>query len=701
MFRRRAAIPRATISIRWSLFQTLIVVVLLTTAAIMAATWQFGRRAVQSVSRSLLDRAADHADTALHQFLAPAHDDITVIRGWVGVGVLDPRSVESVNALLMPLLASHPQVNMFTTGDAAGYHILLRREGETWFNREMRPDWGTTAHISRWRDADTLIERNERPESFNHRERPWYKANIGRAATDDIFWTRPYLAHDSQRPIMTAALRMQHPIYGPLVGAVHVFLADISEFTTRMSPSPNGLVAVLDDSNKLVGLPSDRRFQDAEARREALLVKVSEAGVPSLALAVEHWRGAGRPSEPFQITVDGESWWAGFRRVPLSEKRSLWIGTLVPESDFVGPLEEQQRTVLLIAFVVLCLSAIISFMVARTYSSVLDRLVEQSERIQNLDLASVRVVGSRLREVNQLAQAQERMRVALESFSKYVPIELVRELLKRGEAAQIGGRTEVLTVFFSDIRGFTTISEQMPPDELTAQMAEYFEAMLAVLTEEKATIDKFIGDAIMAFWGAPTADPHHATHGVRAALRCQDRLTTLNAAWVAAGKPALHTRIGLATGRVLVGNVGAPKRLNYTLLGDTANLASRLEGTNRFYGTGILASEATRLASEGAAEWREIDRVAVKGKHECVAIHEPLGLIGDVDPGRRRQARLYEALLGQFRAREFVPMQHAAVAYLAEFPEDLATERLVAAAAAYETTPPGDAWDGSTSLSEK
>jgi adenylate cyclase len=693
--------PRATVSIRWSLFQSLILVVVLITTAIMFATWQFGQRTVRAVSRSLLDRAADHADTALQQFLAPARDDIAVIRTWTSEGVLDPRSPESVNALLMPLLASHPQVDMFTTGDPAGYHILLRREGDSWFNREMRPEWGSTAHTARWRNARTLIERGERPETFNHRERPWYKANIGRSVDDEIYWTRPYLAHDSQKPIMTAALRMQHPQHGPLVGAVHVFLEDLSAFTTRMAPSPNGVVAVLDDANKLVGLPRHPRFEDREARADAVLLKVSEAGVPSLAVATERWRGLGRPLEPFQVTVEGEKWWAGFRRVPLSDKRSLWIGTLVPESDFVGAIEEQQKAVLMIALVVLGLSALISLLVARSYSVVLDRLVEQSERIQNLELAPGKRVGSRLREVNQVAQAQERMRVALESFSKYVPIELVRELLKRGEAAQIGGRTEVLTVFFSDIRGFTTISERIPPEELTAQMAEYFEAMLAVLTEEKATIDKFIGDAIMAFWGAPNPDPQHAMHGVRAALRCQARLTELNAAWVAAGKPALHTRIGLATGRVLVGNVGAPNRLNYTLLGDTANLASRLEGTNRFYGTSVLASAATHAAAESVAEWREIDRVAVKGKHEAVAIFEPIGLHGEVDPEIRRRARAYEALLARFRARDFAGTLAGAAAHLAEFPDDLAAERLVVASKALQMNPPGDDWVGATSLDEK
>jgi adenylate cyclase len=241
----------------------------------------------------------------------------------------------------------------------------------------------------------------------------------------------------------------------------------------------------------------------------------------------------------------------------------------------------------------------------------------------------------------------------LQSFARYVPIEVVRELLRRGEVAQIGGRTEVLTVLFTDIRGFTTIAERMSPETLTAQMAEYFDGMLKILHSNKATVDKFVGDAVVAFWGAPSPDANHAEHAVKAVLDCVKQLHEFNHAWEKRGLPALPTCFGLNTGPVVVGNVGAPSRLSYTALGDTVNLASRLESLNRTYGTGALASQAVRDAAGRGFLWRQVDLVAVKGKSQGVKIYEALGQEGEVAPETLAFAERYEKALQLYQSRKF------------------------------------------------
>ncbi|MEZ6177491.1 MAG: adenylate/guanylate cyclase domain-containing protein [Candidatus Scalinduaceae bacterium] len=165
---------------------------------------------------------------------------------------------------------------------------------------------------------------------------------------------------------------------------------------------------------------------------------------------------------------------------------------------------------------------------AQTYSLPLEKLAEQSNRIRNLDLRSDQQINSRFVEVQQLANAQKRMLFALQSFARYVPVEVVRKLLRQGEVARIGGRTESLTVAFTDISGFTTIAERMPPEELTAHRAEHFDGLLEILHKGKATVDKFMGDAICAFWGAPKHDPNHTENAVNAVLDCREKLETSN-----------------------------------------------------------------------------------------------------------------------------------------------------------------------------
>src|SRR6185437_1039257 len=185
----------------------------------------------------------------------------------------------------------------------------------------------------------------------------------------------------------------------------------------------------------------------------------------------------------------------------------------------------------------------------------------------------------------------------LRSFGAYVPRDLVRAVLASGERAELGGKTKELTIFFSDLAGFTTLSETLAPEALVELLGGYFDEMTRVIQSHGGTIDKFIGDAIMAFWNAPGDEPDHAARACQAALDCQAKLDAMRRA--DARLAGLQARIGLATGSVLVGNIGASDRMNYTVMGDTVNLASRLEGLNKAYGTPIMIAETT-FAKAGA-----------------------------------------------------------------------------------------------------
>jgi adenylate cyclase len=491
------------------------------------------------------------------------------------------------------------------------------------------------------------------------------------------------------------------------VVAFDVLLTDISRFTTALAVSRRGKAFVLTDDGRTVGLPRDARFSDEgglAAIKAHVLRPPAKLGIPAVAAATRHWRRRGKPTTPFAFELRGEQWWAGFHRYALGPDRALWIAVTVPEGDFAAGVKRQRNLILGITGGALAVALLLALWLARRYSRPLERLARQSRRIRDLDLTPGSPVGARHTELQRLARDQEQMRAALESFGRYVPLEVVRQLVRRGEVARIGGRTATLTLLFSDIRGFTTISEALSPAELAEHMADYFAALLEVLQGEEATVDKFIGDAILAFWGAPNPDPEAPHRAVRAALGCTARLADKNRTWQAAHRPPLPTCFGIHTGEVVVGNFGAPTRLSYTALGDAVNLASRLEGLNRLYGTEVLVSNTVAEAVGDAFHLRRVDLVAVKGKREAVQILEVLGPRGEVPAERLAFARAYEEAFDRYQDRDFDGALERLEALRAEpgpGADDASVHRLREAARAMRDQSPGADWDGVARLDKK
>lgn len=221
---------------------------------------------------------------------------------------------------------------------------------------------------------------------------------------------------------------------------------------------------------------------------------------------------------------------------------------------------------------------------------------------------------------------EENVKYVRNTFSKFVSKDVVNELLNNPESIELGGGAYDMTVFFSDIRGFTTISEKLPPEELVQVLNEYLSSMTNIIIEERGAIDKYIGDAIMAFWGAPVPDENHALLACRASLRQLESLKALQEKWSNEGKPVLDIGIGLNTGLAVAGNIGSEHRMDYTIIGDMVNLGSRIEGINKVYGTRIIISENTYEAVKGKVQVRELDYIRVKGKKEPVKIYELLAL---------------------------------------------------------------------------
>jgi adenylate cyclase len=278
------------------------------------------------------------------------------------------------------------------------------------------------------------------------------------------------------------------------------------------------------------------------------------------------------------------------------------------------------------------------------------------------------------------------------AFAHYVSEDIVAALVQHPERLSLAGEERELTVLFTDIRGFTTMSETMTARQLAAFLNEYLSAMTDIIMVRGGTVDKFIGDAIMAFWGAPLDDREHARHALSACLEMRRRLAELRPEWVARGLPPVETGIGANSGVVSVGNMGSRTRFSYTVMGDAVNLASRLEGLTKIYGAGVLVSEATRKAAGDSFFYRPIDVVRVKGKREPVALFEPLAE-GPAPVDRQQELERYAAALDLYRSRAFGPAQEAFQALQRDCPQTLHALYLERVQLFLKHPPPAD-WDG-------
>jgi adenylate cyclase len=374
--------------------------------------------------------------------------------------------------------------------------------------------------------------------------------------------------------------------------------------------------------------------------------------------------------------------------VPLAKSQEWIVAIVVAEAHYLGELAKARRDLLVAALLVIGCVLAGGVLTLRMVQDDLARVVGVTGRVQDLDFVPV-APEARLRDVLAVMDGLEQAKTALRAMGKYVPIALVRQLYRDRSEPALGGELQHVTLMFTDIEKFTTIAEGIEPGELARGLGFYLQAMAQCIHAREGVIDKYIGDAVMAIWNAPAAVDGHPVKACLAALDCVRATGRLFASASWSGLPALRTRFGLHSDRVLVGHFGAPDRMNFTALGDGVNLASRLEGLNKQYGTGIIASETVHAAARSQLAFRLLDRVAVKGKSRSIHVYELLDPECDGD-AKLSAGRRYEEAFAAYLARDFA----GALRILAEHPDDPPGRVLAERCKRLIAEPPPDAWDG-------
>jgi adenylate cyclase len=634
------------LTLRVTILSLMLAILLATVLVIAGASYLTTRASLQTLGNQYVAGMSQATTHEIHaELIQPAEPTLEEVRTMVQVGLVDPDDPGRLGSYLIERLRFEPGLDWLYHGDAATGRFTAASKLPD--GRLVLTQSAPDVDDGRWRsfalgpDGERSAVDLGAAGSFDPRERPWYRQA---ATTDGVSWLEPYLFFTGQMGI-TATAPVRDPASGALRGAfaVDLVLDQIATYLAGLSIGRTGRVILLGmDGRPIQGtLPAD-----SAALQEALSLALG--GLPGGLAALRYDEAV-----PVDVAVNGVRYVAVFTRSELTKALGWTVAVVVPEDELLGAAYENTRVAAVIGLLALVLAVVVAYLVAHRIAEPLREIAADLERVGQFQLSAHPSPPSIVKEVAVVSDAVDRMKASLRSFGRYVPTELVRDMLARGEEARLGGETRCLTIHFSDIEGFTSIAERMEPAAAVQSLAEYLDVMTTTIRECDGTIDKFMGDGIMAFFNAPNDVADHAAQACQAALRAQARLADLRGQWAANGQPVFRARIGLHTGRVLVGNIGTPERFAYTAIGDAANLASRLEGLNKAYGTYICASEEVQEAAGPAFEWRRLDRVAVVGRSEGTLVYELLGERGKVSPAILRARDLYEQALAAYFARQF------------------------------------------------
>jgi adenylate cyclase len=458
---------------------------------------------------------------------------------------------------------------------------------------------------------------------YDARKRSWYRETM---KADRSRVSSPYLAFSIGAPVITVSAPLRGKVPGVL--AADLKLDTFSEFVQAQRPGEHGIALIFDSSGSLVAHPDFAQFvvdtMTHPSQPQLPNIKEIDSGVVAAVLR----RSEGRDHYDGDIRDDhGRDYLFRVAKFTLGERYNAHILLLAAEEDFAQDVRRLQFTGLILAIIAGAAFIPVIWIFGSGMSRSLNTITAQAIKLQNLAEPDPSPVTSRIKEIHGLGSAMELAQRAIWSFAHFVPKEIVQRIIDNSISTELGGVREEITVVFTDVRNFTTIAEAADPDILMHQTSRYFSALTEAFLAEGGTIDKFIGDAVMVFWNAPNPQPDHVERACRAALAGRLASEQLNAQFEAEGLKPFFTRFGIHVGEAVVGNLGSTERMNYTALGNTVNLAARLEGLNKQFGTAILVSEGVYLRVQHCFEFRPLESVVAKGMTKGTRVFELVGAV--------------------------------------------------------------------------
>jgi class 3 adenylate cyclase/ABC-type nitrate/sulfonate/bicarbonate transport system substrate-binding protein len=604
---------------------------------------------------------------------------------------------EQSSDLLYRALTSAGHIDAIYTSFEDGYHRVVTRIDEDRRRADPRIPAAANWHSS-YIDAITFSFSRVRHRKFfdiwphqvgaydvptdtDIRLLPGYQAA---KTTRTLAVTEPSINPDTGFPILFLRVPIFHGVDFVGCATANITIDVLSRFLDNHRASAHSTTLIAHRNNgKIIAFPDKQKGVRIEngALEIATLADIDD---PDVREAHRQHARTGANKFVFQSPTNGEDFIAAFANFPGGFGQPWQVITLTPIDDFVGTLKQTNRLMMVVIIGLTMVELFFIYFASRRLSRPVENVSRQLQAIESLDFDTPARPPSNIQEIAKLESAASLLRTSLKSFSSFVPLDVVRQLIKSGIPLTLGVEPRFLTVFFSDLENFSSHSETLAPDDLLVQISTYLEEVSTAISEEAGTVDKFIGDGVMAFWNAPVERPDHVLRACAAAVRAARRMERVNDAWEAEGRPRIQIRIGLNCANVLVGNVGSSSRLSYTALGDGVNVAARLEGINKQFGTTICISDSIYDQAKADILARPIKRVQVKGRKTEFMIYELLALRISDDPALRVRDRNEQlsAMTWQastrFEAGNFPAAERSYRDILKEFPEDSLARFMVA-----------------------
>ena len=622
----------------------------------------------------------------------------------------------------MKMLDLYPQIAGFYNGDRQGNLLAIKRAEENavypymqdkslpsavkYEIRIINRSTSVATEFHYFNDKNgrtvTVQERPSPQEFYDPRLRPWYR---GAEETKLSYWSDPYVFLLSQQVGVTAATPAA--IEGQdinIVMSADITMAQLSKVLASHKIGHSGITFMLNKQGEVIGYPELKNIVK-KVNGKASLATYLDTQNPVLIKAYKRYLRDGSMS--FEETFNDTTYIIRFKEFGKQFNKKWLIGFIAPKSDFTAEADKMVDIMMAFSFLIVLLAAALIFMISKNIAKPIEKVAKDLEAIGKFQIDNLISASSHFYEIDMMNKALETMKRSLKDFSRFVPKAVVTKLIESGSGAKIGGKKLHVSLMFTDIKGFTSISEQMSSEKMIKHLSDYLNELTKIIQDHFGTVDKYIGDAIMTFWGAPLPDPDHAVNACAAAIACRERLVELNKTWQLDGKPPLHTRFGIHTGDAIIGNVGSEDRLNYSAFGDSVNIASRLEGVNKYYSTTIIISHDTYKAVRHKFICRPLDKVAVVGKNVGLRIYELLVPISaDINQKIDQEeiqafATLFENAFSLYQQREWHQAEGAYKAILKKYPDDAVAKMFIERLDILKADPPSNEWDGIYRFSSK